>query len=126
MEMRSREPTVADDLPPWCRMTVHEYLGTLPGVGCMRYFVRRGQPTEEEEKALDKDKEKAKDYEWRVRARGLELVCRGVDLIARRVDRLLSAILGARPQAQRRSEDNNHLAHDAPLSCRPIRLFSGR
>jgi uncharacterized OsmC-like protein/TusA-related sulfurtransferase len=69
LEMRSREPTVADDLPPWCRMTGHEYLGAVPGEGCTRYFVRRGQPTGEEEKALDEDKEKAKAYEWRVRAR---------------------------------------------------------
>jgi uncharacterized OsmC-like protein/TusA-related sulfurtransferase len=68
LEMRSREPTVADDLPPWCRMTGHEYLGALPGTDCVRYFVRR-QPTEDEEKALDQDKERARAYEWRARSR---------------------------------------------------------
>ena len=35
----------------------------------MRYFVRRGQPLEEEMKALNEDKEKAKTYEWRARVR---------------------------------------------------------
>jgi uncharacterized OsmC-like protein len=69
LEMRSREPTVADDLPPWCRMTGHEYLGALPGADCVRYFVRRGQPTEDEGQALAEDKEKARAYEWRVRSR---------------------------------------------------------
>ncbi len=69
LEMRSREPTVADDLPPWCRMTGHEYLGSLPAADCVRYFVQRGQPTIDEAKALQDDKERARDYEWRVRAR---------------------------------------------------------
>jgi len=69
LEMRSREPTVGDDLPPWCRMTGHGYLGVIDGEGCKRYFIRRGQPTAEEEEALDADKEKAKDYIWRARAR---------------------------------------------------------
>ena len=70
LEMRSREPTVADDLPPWCRMTGHEYLGFLEGPGYMRYFMRRGNTSSENEaKALKEDKEKAKRYEWRARAR---------------------------------------------------------
>ncbi|MEZ5194875.1 MAG: hypothetical protein R2764_00295 [Bacteroidales bacterium] len=29
MEMRSLEPSVCDDLPPWCRMVGHDYLGLL-------------------------------------------------------------------------------------------------
>jgi uncharacterized OsmC-like protein len=69
LELRSREPTVADDLPPWCRLTGHEYLGALPAADFVRYFVRRGQPAGDEEKALNDDKERARDYEWRVRAR---------------------------------------------------------
>jgi uncharacterized OsmC-like protein len=69
LEMRSREPTVADDLPPWCRMTGHEYLGSIPGAGFVRYFVRRGKPTEGEEKSLEEDKTKARAYEWRARSR---------------------------------------------------------
>lgn len=69
LEMRSREPTVADDLPPWCRMAGHEYLGKADGPGYTRYFVRRGQGQEAENEALAKDKEEARKYEWRLRAR---------------------------------------------------------
>jgi uncharacterized OsmC-like protein/TusA-related sulfurtransferase len=69
LEMRSREPTVAEDLPPWCRMVGHEYLGSLEGSGYDRYFVQRGTDSEKQEQALDQDKRKAKEYEWRARAR---------------------------------------------------------
>lgn len=69
LEMRSREPTVADDLPPWCRMSGHEYLGKVQGDGFTRYFVKRGSGVETEKQALKKDKEEAKNYEWRMRAR---------------------------------------------------------
>lgn len=69
LEMRSREPTVADDLPPWCRMVGHEYLGSLESSGYARYFVRRGADSDKEEQALDEDKRRAKVYEWRARAR---------------------------------------------------------
>ena len=58
LEMRSREPTVADDLPPWCRMTGHEYLGSVPAADCVRYFVQRGQPTVDEEQAFQDDKQR--------------------------------------------------------------------
>jgi hypothetical protein len=76
LEMRSREPTVADDLPPWCRMVGHHYLGQIPGKGCSRYFVRRGEPSSgskeqglSEEEALAADKKRAREYEWRLRTR---------------------------------------------------------
>jgi len=75
LEMRSREPTVGDDLPPWCRMVHHDYLGQAEGDGCVRYFIRRGEAktdegsVESEEQALEKDKQQAKEYEWRVRIR---------------------------------------------------------
>ncbi|WP_051617167.1 sulfurtransferase TusA family protein [Desulfonatronovibrio hydrogenovorans] len=72
LEMRSSEPTVADDLPPWCRMSGHHYLGQLEGKGYVRYFIRRGEPKsgeDSEQEALQKDKEQAKEYEWRVRTR---------------------------------------------------------
>ena len=82
MEMRSSEPTVGDDLPPWCRMAGHTYLGHLPGpgaglaAGVTRYFVRRGAPAAEaagaggdEKAALAEDKAKAKEYVWRLRTR---------------------------------------------------------
>ena len=71
LEMRSRESTVRDDLPPWCRMVGHEFLGELSGPGCARYFVRKGagQAARAEAQALEQDKARARDYEWRVRVR---------------------------------------------------------
>ena len=69
LEMRSREPTVVDDLPPWCRMVGHEYVGSLEGPGYARYFVRRLAVAKEEETSLDQDKKRARKYEWRARAR---------------------------------------------------------
>jgi TusA-related sulfurtransferase len=69
LEMRSREPTVADDLPPWCRMVGHLYLGHAPGEGETRYFVRRGQPAAADASSLQADKDRARDYEWRARVR---------------------------------------------------------
>lgn len=74
LEMRSVEPTVTDDLPPWCRMVGHDYLGELPGeaAGQKRFFVRKGDgaAAQAEEKALEEDKERARSYRWRLRARG--------------------------------------------------------
>jgi TusA-related sulfurtransferase/uncharacterized OsmC-like protein len=69
LEMRSREPTVADDLPPWCRMSGHEYLGTEAGDGFSRYFVKRGSSAQKEQESLKEDLDKARQYEWRLRAR---------------------------------------------------------
>ena len=69
LEMRSREPTVADDLPPWCRMSGHEYLGNETGEGFTRYFIKRGTPEKKEEESLKEDLDKAKKYEWRLRGR---------------------------------------------------------
>jgi TusA-related sulfurtransferase len=69
LEMRSREPSVSDDLPPWCRMSGHEYLGKTAGNGYTRYFVRKGSGTRQEKEALARDKEDAKKYQWRLRAR---------------------------------------------------------
>ncbi|MEJ2158562.1 MAG: OsmC family protein [Desulfobacteraceae bacterium] len=69
LEMRSREPTVGNDLPPWCRMSGHEYLGKAAGDGFTRYFVRRGSSKQQEAEAFQEDLEKARQYEWRLRTR---------------------------------------------------------
>ncbi len=69
LEMRSREPTVADDLPPWCRMSSHEFLGGTEGDGYSRYFIRRGSGTAKEEESLQEDLDQARKYQWRLRAR---------------------------------------------------------
>jgi uncharacterized OsmC-like protein len=68
-EMRSKEPTVKSDLPPWCRMVGLEYLGSIEGDGFTRFFIRRTVNAAEEAKSLEKDKNRAKDYEWRARVR---------------------------------------------------------
>ena len=71
LELASREPTVTGELPPWCRMVGHEYLETIevkPGQA-WRHFVRRGSGTGDEAQALEEDKKKARDYQWRVRTR---------------------------------------------------------
>ncbi|MEZ4652631.1 MAG: OsmC family protein [Candidatus Eisenbacteria bacterium] len=71
LEMRSREPSVGSDLPPWCRMVGHEYLGALPtDEATVRYFVRKnGAAAAAEAEALAQDKQKAAAYEWRLRVR---------------------------------------------------------
>jgi TusA-related sulfurtransferase len=68
LELRSREITVCDDLPPWCRLSKHEYLGSLPGDNTVRFFVRKGGAAQDAE-ALEADKARANDYEWRLRTR---------------------------------------------------------
>ena len=69
LEMRSLEPTVCDDLPPWCRMVGHDYLGMLGAKDKARYFIRKNEAAKEEENNLAKDKKRAREYEWRVRTR---------------------------------------------------------
>ena len=63
LEVRSRERTVADDLPAWCRMVNHEFLGSEPGDNTTRYFIRKGSEQEE----LAAELEAAKGYKWQVR-----------------------------------------------------------
>jgi TusA-related sulfurtransferase len=70
LEIRSAEPTVTAELPPWCRMTGHKYLRTEEEApGRWRHFVRRGPDPAAQAAALEKDKRQAENYEWRVRAR---------------------------------------------------------
>lgn len=66
LEVRSRERTVAEDLPAWCRMVNHEFLGSAPGENTTRYFIAKGSPQDE----LEQDLQAAKSYQWSVRARG--------------------------------------------------------
>jgi TusA-related sulfurtransferase len=41
LEIRSTDPGVAADLPAWCRMTGHKFLGGGSGEDEGRYFVQR-------------------------------------------------------------------------------------
>jgi len=65
LEVRSTDRTVADDLPAWCRMVKHEFLGSEKTETYTRYFVKKGGA--EESSNLDEDLEAAKGYEWTVR-----------------------------------------------------------
>jgi uncharacterized OsmC-like protein/TusA-related sulfurtransferase len=69
MEMRSLEPTVCNDLPPWCRMVGHDYLGLVGNPEHARYFIKKNEAVQDDEKALEEDKKRAKEYEWRARTR---------------------------------------------------------
>lgn len=69
MEMRSLEPSVCDDLPPWCRMVGHDYLGLVGSPKKARYFIKKNAALVDEKKALEDDKKRAKEYEWRTRTR---------------------------------------------------------
>ncbi|ALC92534.1 osmotically inducible protein OsmC [Bacillus sp. FJAT-18017] len=66
LEVRSRERTVAEDLPAWCRMVDHAFLGSEQGDNTTRYFIRKGSQQEE----LVSDLEAAKGYKWNVRVQG--------------------------------------------------------
>ncbi|MCL6571675.1 MAG: OsmC family protein [Bacillus sp. (in: Bacteria)] len=63
LEIRSRERTVAGDLPAWCRMVKHAFLGSEPGDNTNRYFIRKGSAQDE----LEQDLLAAKGYQWSVR-----------------------------------------------------------
>ena len=46
LEVRSREPSVADDLPAWARLTGNALLGVTPDGDGTRYRLRKATPTE--------------------------------------------------------------------------------
>lgn len=66
LEIRSREPTVADDLPAWCRMVKHEFIGSKPNENGTSYFVKKGL----KESALQEEQQAARGYQWTVRVQG--------------------------------------------------------
>lgn len=72
LEIRSTEPTVESELPPWCRMVGHAHVRSdQVTAGSWRHFVQRkldANPDAEAEE-LDSDKEKAQAFKWSVRGR---------------------------------------------------------
>lgn len=69
LEVRSRETSVKEDLPAWCRMVGHALLDTRPAdERTTRYFIRKKGDDAE----LAADLDRARDYEWKVRARWTE------------------------------------------------------
>jgi TusA-related sulfurtransferase/uncharacterized OsmC-like protein len=66
LEVRSREPTVREDLPAWCRMVGHALLGdSAADLRTTRYFIRKRQADGD----LDAHLQQARDDAWKVRAR---------------------------------------------------------
>ena len=72
LEIRSTEPTVETELPPWCRMVGHTHVRSDEAFpGKWRHFVqRKADSTSDAESAeLKADKEQAQAFKWSVRAR---------------------------------------------------------
>ncbi|MGJ7922818.1 sulfurtransferase TusA family protein [Neobacillus sp. LXY-4] len=128
LEVRSRERTVAEDLPAWCRMVDHEFLGSEPGDNTTRYFIRKGSNQAE----LEQDLAAAKGYEWSVRVQADEdltskvhsrnhtfMVGQPADFSAKvqapsAIDYLLGSLascltVGFKAQASRRNIEIDHL-----------------
>jgi TusA-related sulfurtransferase/uncharacterized OsmC-like protein len=69
LEVRSREISVKEDLPAWCRLVGHTPVAMQPGEGVYtRYFVRKHIPDE----ALKADLEQARSFTWSARVRWTE------------------------------------------------------
>jgi len=67
LEVRSKEISVKEDLPAWCRLVGHTLLAIEPaGSGVHRYFIRKKGADE----AFPVDLDRAKAYAWTVRVRG--------------------------------------------------------
>ena len=67
LEVRSRESSVAVDLPAWCRLVGHDLVGSTPAAhGSASYFVRKKLA---EDSALAADLARARAHVWSVRAR---------------------------------------------------------
>ncbi len=71
LEVKSREGSVAIDLPAWCRMVGHALAGTAPGEGgSTSYFVRKH--AQAETARLAEDLERARNFRWSVRVSSQE------------------------------------------------------
>jgi TusA-related sulfurtransferase/uncharacterized OsmC-like protein len=70
LEVKSREASVAVDLPAWCRLVGHELVGVRPGEqGSQSYFLRKRGAADEQ---LPADLERARAFRWSVRVRANE------------------------------------------------------
>jgi uncharacterized OsmC-like protein/TusA-related sulfurtransferase len=67
LEVRSREISVKEDLPAWCRMVGHDMLTSRPGdSGSTSFFIRKKTA----DPALRQDLDQARNFVWRARVRG--------------------------------------------------------
>ena len=65
LEVRSREGSVREDLPAWCGLVGHAFLGSRAGEGSTSYFVRKKSADE----GLPADLEAARSFAGRARVR---------------------------------------------------------
>ena len=69
LEVRSREISVKEDLPAWCRLVGHTLVAVQAGEGSYtHYYVRKQQADE----ALTTDIDKARSFGWSARVRWTE------------------------------------------------------
>jgi TusA-related sulfurtransferase/uncharacterized OsmC-like protein len=69
LEVRSREISVKEDLPAWCRLVGHTLVAVQAGEGTYtHYYVRKQQADE----ALKTDIDKARSFVWSARVRWTE------------------------------------------------------
>ena len=69
LEVRSREISVKEDLPAWCRLVGHTLVTVQPGEGTYtHYYVRKQQA----DAALKADVDKARAFVWSARVRWTE------------------------------------------------------
>ena len=69
LEVRSRESSVKEDLPAWCRLVGHTLIGVQPGEGTStHYYVRKQQA----DGSLKADIDTARSFVWSARVRWTE------------------------------------------------------
>lgn len=66
LEIRSREISVKEDLPAWCRLVGHTLVAVQPGPQAYTHFYVRKQQADE---ALQGDLEQARTFHWSARVR---------------------------------------------------------
>jgi uncharacterized OsmC-like protein/TusA-related sulfurtransferase len=69
LEVRSREISVKEDLPAWCRLVGHTLMAVQPGLASYTHYYVRKQTADE---ALKADIEKARSFSWSARVRWSE------------------------------------------------------
>jgi TusA-related sulfurtransferase/uncharacterized OsmC-like protein len=69
LEVRSRELSVKEDLPAWCRLVGHTLVGVQPGEGTYTHYYVRKQRADE---ALKADVDTARSFVWSARVRWTE------------------------------------------------------
>jgi TusA-related sulfurtransferase/uncharacterized OsmC-like protein len=69
LEIRSRESSVKEDLPAWCRLVGHTLVAVQPGEAAYTHYYVRKQQTDQ---ALKTDIDTARSFVWSARVRWTE------------------------------------------------------